>query len=68
MNILSGWITPLKIHSVMGDTYNRMEVLVSNIEKLFSLWDRGQFIDILLRTRIMKNMFLFVQRMKQFMD
>ena len=32
-----------------------MEMLVSDTEKLFSLWDRGQLIVILLRTRIMKN-------------
>ena len=39
----------------MGDTYNHMEILVSDIEKLFSLWDRCQLIVILLRIRIMKN-------------
>jgi hypothetical protein len=43
------------IHSAMGDTYNRMAISVSDIEKLFSLWDRGQLIVILSRTRSMKN-------------
>ena len=35
------------IHSAMGDTYNCMAISVSDIEKLFSLWDRGQLIVIL---------------------
>ena len=39
----------------MGDTYNCMEISVSDTEKLFSLWDRGQLIFILSCTRIMKN-------------
>ena len=39
----------------MGYKYNRMEILVSDTEKIFSLWDRGQFIVILSLTRIMKN-------------
>ena len=43
------------IHGAIGDTYNRMVILVSNIEKLFSLWDRCQLIIILSWTRIMKN-------------
>ena len=43
------------IHSAMGDTYNRMAISVSNVDKLFSLCDRGQLIVILSRTRIMKN-------------
>ena len=41
------------IHGAIGNTYNRMEILVSDIEKIFSLWDRGQLIVILLRTKIM---------------
>ena len=32
-----------------------MEILVSVIEKIFSLWDSGQFIVILSHTRIMKS-------------
>ena len=43
------------IHSAMGDTYSRMAISVSDIEKLFALWDRGQLVAILSRTRIMKN-------------
>ena len=43
----------------MGDTYNLMAVLVSDTEKLFYLWDFGQFIVILLRTRVMKNNIFF---------
>ena len=39
----------------MGDTYNRMSISVSDSEKLFSLYDCGQLIVILLRTRITKN-------------
>ena len=39
----------------MGDTYNCIEILVSNTEKIFSLWDRGQLIVILSRTRIIKD-------------
>ena len=41
----------------MGDTYICMAISVSDTEKLFSLWDRGHLIVILLRTRIMKNNF-----------
>ena len=43
------------IHGAMGDTYNLMEITVSDTENLFSLWDRGQLIVILSRTRIIKN-------------
>ena len=43
------------IHGAMGDTYNRMAILVRDTENIFSLWDRGQLIVILSRTRIMKN-------------
>ena len=39
----------------MGDTYSCMAISVSDTEKLFLLWYRGQFIVILSRTRIMKN-------------
>ena len=39
----------------MSDTYNGMEILLSDTEKIFSLWDRGQLIVILSRTRIIKN-------------
>ena len=39
----------------MGNTYNFVDIPVINIKKLFSLWDRGQFIFIVLRTKIMKN-------------
>ena len=43
------------IYGAMGATYNYMEILVSDTEKLFSLWYFGQLIVILLRTRIMKK-------------
>ena len=43
------------IHGAMGDTYNRMVISVSDTEKLSSLWDHGQLIFILSRTRIVKN-------------
>ena len=43
------------IHGAMGDTYNRMAISVSDIEKIFSLWDHGQLIVISSRTRIMIN-------------
>ena len=43
------------IHVAMGDTYNCMEISVSDTEKLFSLWDRGQLVVILSRTKIIKN-------------
>ena len=49
----------------MGDKYNRMAILVSNIEQLFSLWYRGQLIVILPRTRIMKILFLLFQIIKK---
>jgi hypothetical protein len=39
----------------MGDTYYCMAISVSDIEKLFSLWDHGQLIVILSCTRLMKN-------------
>ena len=39
----------------MGDTYNCMAISVSDTEKIFSLWDRGLFIVILSRTRMMEN-------------
>ena len=45
------------IYGEMGNTYNRMEILVSDIEKLFSLWDRKQLIVILSCTRVMTNTF-----------
>ena len=43
------------ISGAIGYTYNHMEILVSDTAKLFSLWDCGQLIVILSRTRIMKN-------------
>ena len=46
------------IYDAMGDTYNCMAILVSNTEKLFSLWDRGQLIVILSRTRIKNDIFV----------
>ena len=52
--------------TLMGDTYNRMAILVSDTQKLFLLWDRSQLIFILSRTRILKNTILLVQIMKQF--
>ena len=45
----------MTIYGAMGDTYNHIEILLSDTEKIFSLWDRGQLIVILSRTRIMKN-------------
>ena len=65
--VLSHYAT-VTIHGAMGDTYNCMAISVSNTEKLFSLWDRGQLIVILSRTRITKNNILLVKRMKQFLD
>ena len=56
------------IHGAMGDAYNCMSILVSDTEKLLSLWYSGQLIFILLRTRVMKNNFLLVQRKKKFAD
>ena len=56
------------IHGAMGATYNYMEILVSDTENLFSLWYFGQLIVILLRTRIIKNNILLVQRMKKIVD
>ena len=29
------------IYSAMGDTYNRMAISVSDIQKIYSLWDKG---------------------------
>ena len=49
------------IHGAICDKYNHIEILVSDIENLSSLWDRGQFIVFLLHTRIIKNTF-FVGR------
>ena len=43
------------IHSAMGDTYFKMAVSVSDSQDQFKLWDSGQLIVILSRTRIMKN-------------
>ena len=43
----------------MGDTYNCMEILVSDIEKIFSLWDIDQLFLILLCTMIIKNTIVF---------
>ena len=43
------------IHSAMGDTYNRMAISVSDIQKIYSLWDKGQLVVIISRTRLMKN-------------
>ena len=45
------------IHGTIGDTYNRMSILASDTEKIFSLWDCGQLIVVLSRTRIIKNTF-----------
>ena len=39
----------------MSDTYYGMEISLIDNEKLCSLWDHGQLVFILLRTRIMKN-------------
>ena len=39
----------------MGGSYNCMVILMSNIDKLISLWDHGQLNFILFLTRIMKN-------------
>ena len=39
----------------MSDTYIGMAILVSDTEKILSLWDRGQLIVIFSRTRIIKN-------------
>ena len=41
------------------DTYNRIAILVSDTEKLFSLWDCGQLIAILYPTRKIKNTICF---------
>ena len=43
------------IHDAMGDTYNRIAILVSDTERLCSLWDRCQLIVVFSRTRILKN-------------
>ena len=47
------------IHVAMRDTYSRIEISVSGNEKLSLLWDRGQLIVILPRTRIIKNTIFF---------
>ena len=43
------------IHSAMGDTYNKMAISISDTNKDFSLWDRGQLIVALSQTRLMKK-------------
>ena len=43
------------IHGAIGETYHCTEIMVSDTKKLFSLWDCGQLIVILSRTRIIKN-------------
>ena len=39
------------IHSAMGDTYESMATMISTTDKNFSLWDKGQLIVIISRTR-----------------
>ena len=39
----------------MGDTCNTMAISVSDVSKPFKLWDRGQLIVLLSRTRAMVN-------------
>ena len=43
------------IHSAMGDTYNKMAISISDIQKQYSIWDRGQLIVAISRTRLMEN-------------
>ena len=43
------------LHSAMGDTHHKMALSISDVQKEYSLWDRGQLIVAISRTRIMKN-------------
>ena len=52
--VLRHYVTEI-INGAMCDTYNRMAILVGDIEKIFSLWNCGQLVVILLRNRLMKN-------------
>ena len=44
-----------KAHSSMGDTCNKMDKYVSDVSKPSKLWDRGQLIVLLSRTRSIAN-------------
>lgn len=43
------------IHSAMGDTYESMASSISNTDPNFSLWDRGQLVVIISRTKCPKK-------------
>ena len=43
------------IHGAMGDTYNKMAASISDINEDKRLWDRGQLIVLISRTRKMEN-------------
>ena len=43
------------VHRAMGDAHHKMATSISASNKLLKLWDRGQLIAILSRTRLMKN-------------
>ena len=44
-----------KTHSFMGNTCNKMDVSIVDVSNPFKLWDRGQLIVLLSRTRAMAN-------------
>ena len=45
----------LTIHSAMGDTLQYMATQISTNDQNFNLWDKGQLVVILSRTKVAKN-------------
>ena len=46
------------IHSAIGDTLSHMVTEISSTQSRYSLWDKGQFIVLLSRTKFAKKTFL----------
>ena len=43
------------MHSAMGDAHDEMAISMSDASEILSLWDRGQLVVALSRTRLMKK-------------
>ena len=46
------------MHSTMGDAHDKIAISISDTNKNISLWDRGQLIVALSRTKLMKKTLL----------
>ena len=57
----------MTVHSAMGDTLNKMITRISIHEKNFTMWDKGQLIVVLSRTKVAKDS-VFVGPKKETLD